>query len=124
MVFQLAILVIALAICSESWAGQARGTRSDSNRRSNVRKQTQAAAARPRSVAGSTASSGASHSVRQPTSAATGSFAGMAGEQRAVEVRGQSRTLSMMLVLKNGKENVDFVKPRKDYNSEILATQF
>lgn len=43
---------------------------------------------------------------------------------RAVEVRGQSRTLSMMLVLKNGKENINFIKVRKDYNPEILATNF
>jgi hypothetical protein len=43
---------------------------------------------------------------------------------RAVEIRGQSRTLSMMLVLKNGKENINFVKVRKDYNAEIKATEF
>ena len=42
----------------------------------------------------------------------------------AVEIRGQSRTLSMMLVLKNGKENINFIKIRKDYNPEITGTQY
>jgi hypothetical protein len=42
----------------------------------------------------------------------------------AVEIRGQSRTLSMMLVLKNGKENINFIRVRKDYNAEIRATEF
>ncbi len=42
----------------------------------------------------------------------------------AVEIRGQSRTLSMMLVLKNGKENINFIKIRKDYNPEIAGTQY
>jgi hypothetical protein len=42
----------------------------------------------------------------------------------AVEIRGQSRTLSMMLVLKNGKENINFIKIRKDYSPEIAGTQY
>src|SRR5882757_9837006 len=37
----------------------------------------------------------------------------------AVEVRGQARTLSMMLVLKNGKDGINFIKVRKDYKPEI-----
>lgn len=43
---------------------------------------------------------------------------------KAVEIRGQSRTLSMMLVLKNGKENINFIKIRKDYQPEIAGTQY
>ena len=43
---------------------------------------------------------------------------------RAVEIRGQSRTLSMMLVVKNGKENINFIKIRKDYSAEIAGTQY
>jgi hypothetical protein len=43
---------------------------------------------------------------------------------RAIEIRGQSRTLSMMLVLKNGKENINFIRVRKDYNEEIRGTDF
>ena len=42
----------------------------------------------------------------------------------AVEVRGQARTLSMMLVLKNGKDGINFIKVRKDYHPEILNTDF
>jgi hypothetical protein len=42
----------------------------------------------------------------------------------AVEVRGQARTLSMMLVLKNGKDAINFIKPRKDYRPEIAKTEF
>jgi hypothetical protein len=43
---------------------------------------------------------------------------------RSIEIRGQSRTLSMMLVLKNDKDSINFIKVRKDYNPEILATEF
>jgi hypothetical protein len=42
----------------------------------------------------------------------------------AVEVRGQARTLSMMLVLKNGKDGINFIKVRKDFRPEIQATDF
>jgi hypothetical protein len=42
----------------------------------------------------------------------------------AVEIRGQARTLSMMLVLKNGKDGINFIKVRKDYKPEIQATDF
>jgi hypothetical protein len=44
------------------------------------------------------------------------------GLDKALEVRGQSRNLSMMLVLKNRKENIDFVHPREHYQNEIRAT--
>ena len=43
---------------------------------------------------------------------------------RTVEIRGQSRTLSMMLVLKNGKDSINFIKIRKDYAAEISGTEF
>ena len=42
----------------------------------------------------------------------------------ALEVRGQSRTLSMMLVLKNGKEAINFIKVRRDYRPEITTTPY
>lgn len=42
----------------------------------------------------------------------------------AVEVRGQARTLSMMLVLKNGKDEINFIKVRKNYHPEIMNTDF
>ena len=42
----------------------------------------------------------------------------------ALEVRGQSRNLSMMLVLKNRRNNIDFVKPRETYSKEIKDTSY
>lgn len=42
----------------------------------------------------------------------------------AVEVRGQARTLSMLLVLKNGKDGINFIKVRKDYHPEIMNTDY
>ena len=42
----------------------------------------------------------------------------------ALEIRGQARTLSMMLVLKNGKDGINFIKVRKDYHPEITTTEF
>ena len=42
----------------------------------------------------------------------------------AVEIRGQARTLSMMLVLKNGKDSINFIKVRKDYKAEIAKTEY
>ncbi len=52
-----------------------------------------------------------------------GSLANM-DMNRSLEVRGQTRNLSMMLVLKNGKENIDFVKVRQNYENEISSTEF
>lgn len=70
-------------------------------------------------------------SARQPTQVAKAKAsagrvpAAMANDpNRAVEIRGQSRTLSMMLVLKNGKDSINFIKIRKDYAAEINGTEF
>lgn len=52
------------------------------------------------------------------------SLAGLSDSEKALEIRGQARNLSMMLVLKNRKENIDFVHPRESYKSEVQATGF
>ena len=62
--------------------------------------------------------------VRRPAAIAGGVPTSHGDPNQAVEIRGQSRTLSMMLVLKNGKENINFIKVRKDYNPEIIGTQY
>lgn len=49
---------------------------------------------------------------------------GVSDSQKALEVKGQARNLSMMLVLKNRSDNIDFVKPRQNYNDEIKNTGF
>lgn len=50
--------------------------------------------------------------------------AGISDSQKSLEIRGQSRNLSMLLVLKNRHENIDFVKPRETYRDEITQTEF
>lgn len=50
--------------------------------------------------------------------------AGISDSQKSLEIRGQSRNLSMLLVLKNRHENIDFVKPRESYREEITQTEF
>ena len=50
--------------------------------------------------------------------------AGVSDSQKSLEIRGQSRNLSMLLVLKNRHENIDFVKPRETYREEIQKTDF
>lgn len=49
---------------------------------------------------------------------------GGATASKTLEIRGQARTLSMMLILRNGKEDVNFVKVRQDYSTEIAKTEF
>ena len=46
------------------------------------------------------------------------------GEPESLEIRGQTRTLSMMLVLQNKRDKIDFIKPRKNYRNEILRTEY
>ena len=46
------------------------------------------------------------------------------GQKRAIEIRGQTRTLSMGLVLKNKKEQIDFIQPRTNYDEEIKETTY
>lgn len=63
--------------------------------------------------------------ARQPSGmAGLGLATGAMGASKALEIRGQARTLSMMLILRNGKENVNFVKVRQDYATEIANTEF
>jgi hypothetical protein len=49
---------------------------------------------------------------------------GSLNASKALEIRGQARTLSMMLILRNNRENINFVKVRENYQSEIAKTEF
>ena len=66
----------------------------------------------------------ASSRVQKPTSIASRSPSQTSDSQKALEIKGQSRNLSMMLVLKNRADNIDFVKPRETYREEIKNTGF
>ena len=46
------------------------------------------------------------------------------GAGQSFQIRGQTRNLNMMLVLKNGKDEINFIKPRRNYRAKVLATQF
>jgi hypothetical protein len=46
----------------------------------------------------------------------------MSSGTKPLEIRGQTRNLNMLLVLKNKKEKIEFVHSREDYNGEILNT--
>jgi hypothetical protein len=41
-----------------------------------------------------------------------------------IEIRGQSRNVSMTLLLNNRSEAIRFVEPRKHYREEILSTPY
>lgn len=41
-----------------------------------------------------------------------------------IEVRGQSRNLNMMLILQNQNEVIDFIKLRKDYQTETKKMNY
>jgi hypothetical protein len=41
-----------------------------------------------------------------------------------IEVRGQSRNLNMMLILQNQDEIIDFIKLRKDYQTETQKMNY
>lgn len=43
---------------------------------------------------------------------------------KPLDVKGQTRTLSMMLVLKSKKEKINFITVRRQYHDEILATKY
>lgn len=51
-------------------------------------------------------------------------LASLGGTPGTVQIRGQTRNLSMMLIMKNGKDEINFIKPRKDYHNEVLSTPF
>ena len=46
------------------------------------------------------------------------------GPQQPLQVKGQARQLSMMLVLKNEKDSINFVNLRTEYQKEIINTGF
>ena len=51
----------------------------------------------------------------------SGDMGGSGDLQKPLEVNGQSRNLNMMLVLRNDKDKIKFVKVRENYHDEILA---
>lgn len=76
------------------------------------------AAGPPQPMQGSAPAQAQAEPSRGP--AATGSTE----VDKPLEVKGQTRTLSMRLILKNGKDRIQFVENRKDFRSEILSTGF
>jgi hypothetical protein len=46
------------------------------------------------------------------------------GEPEAIQVKGQTRNVSLMNVSQNEKDSVKFVSARKNYKGEILSTQY
>ncbi len=59
---------------------------------------------------------------RMPQSTMASSVGADSG--KSIEVRGQARSLSMMLVLKNKKDDINFVKPRENYRKESRETEY
>lgn len=55
---------------------------------------------------------------RQPASISSGS------SDKAIEVKGQTRNLNMLLKLQGDKEQIDFIKLRKDYEEEIESLAY
>jgi hypothetical protein len=53
-----------------------------------------------------------------------GGLSGGGGEAKALEVRGQARSLQMMMLLKGKGDDIHFVKPRKDFRPEINTTTY
>ncbi len=53
-----------------------------------------------------------------------GGLSGGGGEVKALEVRGQARSLQMMMLLKGKGDDIHFVKPRKDFRPEINTTTY
>lgn len=55
-------------------------------------------------------------SYQAPSSATT--------SQKPLQVKGQTRALSMGLTLKNEKEKIDHIKPRDNFDEEIKDTNY
>lgn len=52
------------------------------------------------------------------------SIGGVQEAEKPLEVTGQSRNLSMVLVLKNEKDKIKFVEVRRNFKNEVKQTQF
>ncbi len=74
-----------------------------------------------------------SYKVRMPAAAAfipnadrggMASIGGVAESDKAIQVTGQSRNLSMLLTLRNEKDRIKFVEVRRDFRPEIGQTQY
>lgn len=62
--------------------------------------------------------------AKGPNRATAGLQAGSHEVQKPLQVTGQSRNLSMMLVLKSEKDRVRFVEVRRSYRGEVLKTDY
>jgi hypothetical protein len=62
-------------------------------------------------------------STRSPATAGGSSMGGI-GAPKTLEIRGQSRNLNMLLILKNPIDQIDFIKPKTNYKEEIGQTNF
>ena len=57
------------------------------------------------------------------TALASKAFAEESKNQKPLQVTGQSRSLNMMLVLRNEKDKIQFVPVRKDFKDKIQETK-
>ena len=64
--------------------------------------------------------------IKVPTASAGRSPASGTSRDRndPIEIKGQSRLLNMQLMVQNKKDRLQFVEPRRDYNSEITHTNY
>ena len=62
--------------------------------------------------------------VQSPSRAPAGLLAGSQEVDKPLKVQGQSRNLSMMLMLKKEKDKIKFGEVRENYNEEISKTNF
>lgn len=62
--------------------------------------------------------------VQSPSRAPAGLLAGSQEVDKPLKVQGQSRNLSMMLMLKKEKDKIKFGEVRENYNEEISKTSF
>lgn len=144
MKFSLAILMGSFVSASAAFAQSSQAVSSQTARNSKHgvvkskaavtrpvtgRSTARAGAEATRTVANRPTAKSASASVPIATTSAASSGGGrspasVTDSSNALEVRGQSRNLSMMLTLRNRGNDIKFVKPRENYKNEIQNTSY
>jgi hypothetical protein len=64
--------------------------------------------------------------AEKPLSVGGGGGGGLGGGEmrKPLEVKGQTRTINMMMVMQAQKDKINFIGPRRNYRKQILTTAY
>lgn len=124
-------IALGCAFCAQAWTASSYSRQSVKTTTTSAKNTKLGQAPRAVTASRAPASAPVNRTTTNPSRSPAGVFAGAkeasggsAGDEKVVKVKGQSRNLSMMLVLKGEKDKIKFGEIRENYKQEVIKTNY